>query len=201
MSSRAPSGTGALIAGVVVLLSSALLAAGWILAAGDWVSRNAEMARLLDAIEASEAQMVQAQDEIAGLIAEHGQDPAGGELIGKLTDATSRGRDAIAAAGSRVEAVEVLGWHGSIEEAKQAYLAHNQAWQDYLDRASTNPGELVTPQPLVDSSFAAAEPLLRAAVPGPDLWQFTERIDIIYTPPESSSGQEDAPGQQVRWSA
>jgi hypothetical protein len=197
MSSRAASGTGALVAGVIVLLSSALLAAGWTLAIGDWVARNAEMARLLQAIEGSESAMIATQDEITALMAQHSQDPEGGGLIAELGDAAGRGRDAIAAQGRQVAGVDVLPWHAPIEEAKQAYLAHNNAWQEYLDRASTNPSEFVTPQTLVDSTFAAAEPLLRAAVPLLDLWDLTQRIDLIYAPPEAPAG-DDAPGQQVR---
>ena len=188
------------MAGVIVLLSSALLAAGWTLAIGDWVARNAEMGRLLQAIEGSESAMVTTQDEVTGLMAEHGQDPEGSGLIADLTDAAGRGRDAIAAQGSQVQAVDVLPWHTQILDAKQAYLAHNSAWQEYLDRASQNPSEFVTPQPLVDSTFAAAEPLLRAAVPLLDLWEFTRRIDVIYAPPQAPAGEE-VPGQQVRVSS
>lgn len=197
MSSRAPSGTGALVAGVIVLLSSALLAAGWTLAIGDWVARNAEMARLLQAIEGSEAAMVATQNEVTELMSQHAQDGDGGELIAELGDAAGRGRDAIAAEGTQVQAVDVLPWHTSIDEAKQAYLAHNTAWQEYLDRATGNPSEFVTPQPLVDATFAAAEPLLRAAVPLLDLWEFSQRIDVIYAPPEGAP-VTDGPGQQVR---
>ncbi|MBU6279062.1 MAG: hypothetical protein KGN78_07425 [Actinomycetales bacterium] len=197
MSSRAASGTGALVAGVIVMLSSALLAAGWTLAIGDWVARNAEMARLIQAIEGSEAAMVATQEEVTALMQQHAQDAEGGELIDGLGDAAGRGRDSIAYAGTRVQGVAVLPWHTSIDEAKQAYLAHNAAWQEYLDRASGNPSEFVTPQPLVDSTFAAAEPLLRAAVPLLDLWDFGTRIDVIYTPPEGATA-DDGPGQQVR---
>jgi len=197
MSSRAPSGTGALVAGVIVLLSSALLTAGWTLAVGDWVARNAEMASLLESIEGSEAAMVATQEEVTALMQQHAQDAEGGELIEKLSDAAGRGRDAIAYEGTRVQGVAVLPWHRSIEQAKQAYLAHNTAWQEHLDRATTNPSEFVTPQPLVDSTFAAAEPLLRAAVPLLDPLEFSPRIDVIYAPPEGVTA-DDGPGQQVR---
>jgi hypothetical protein len=76
--------------------------------------------------------------------------------------------------------VRILPWHASIREARDAYLDHNRAWQTYLTAATDDPAEFVTPQPEVNQTFADAEPVLRAAVPVPALFDLAARVDAVF---------------------
>ncbi len=86
---------------------------------------------------------------------------------------------------------------GSALLARQAYLEHNRAWQAYLDRAARDAAEFALPQDEVNSTFLAAEPYFREAIPEPDGYSLSERIDLIFAEPEPESG----PTQQASLSS
>lgn len=158
------------------------------------------MRAFLGAVESSEAQMTWTQGQVQDAIDAYGQtqsEQAQRELIDNLQSIAAEGRDRIKAAGDEVAAVDVSPWHGDLLRAKQAYLEHNAAWQEYLDRASRDASEFGRPQDRVDSTFAAAEPLFRQAVPIPDAYGTKQRVDVIFAEPVTQGG----PTQEARLAA
>lgn len=85
-------------------------------------------------------------------------------------------------------------WHGKIAAGKQAYVIHNQAWQDYLGASAKDPAELLVDQPEIDSTFMDAEPLLKKAVPDPPLFDLKKRVNDIFV---EGQAQPDGPTQEA----
>lgn len=169
---------------------------GFGIVVGDWASRNLEMRALVSAVEDSESAMEWTDQQIQSIIKEYG---ANGALTkdqqtkawDALSEAAYDGNLAISAAGAQVANVTVLPWHGDITRAKDAYVAHNQAWQDYMQKAADDPTVLFKDQPEINSTFDAAEPLMKAAVPVPALYDLRARVDEIFKPtPSTTPGQE-----------
>lgn len=175
-------------------LAFVLALAGLGLVSGDWLLRNAEMNTLVSSVEQSESAMQQTQDEIRAVFqsdsGETSLTPAQqAELTAALTAAAVAGEKRIAAAGDKVNAVRVAAWHGDIAAAKQAYVTHNHAWQDYMSAGAADPKALLADTPAVNDSFAAAEPLMKKAVPEPALFDLVKRVTQIFT-----SGQDEPTG-------
>ena len=181
--------------GFAVFLTTLL---GFGLIVGDWTSRNLEMKALVSAVEDSESAMTWSDDQIQSIIKQYG---ANGKLtpaeqkkaFDALSEAAYAGNFAIEAAGEEVAKVSVMPWHGDIKNAQAAYLAHNQAWQDYMKKATDDPTLLFKDQPLINSTFDAAEPLMKKAVPVPALFDLKKRVDAIFAPQPTSGG----PTQEV----
>ena len=162
-------------------------------AAGDYAARNLEMQTLLTRIEASEAAMTDFQTQFGTIAAQFSSSEAlsvqqRDALDAQLKDLSARSRDAIAEAGAGVEAVRWLAWHQEVGRAQAAYVAHNRAWQAYLDRASKDPAEFGTPQDEVNTTFENAQVPIEDAVPAGDPFGLMERVDAIFAPPADSSG-------------
>jgi hypothetical protein len=161
---------------------------------GDWTARNLEMRTLVTKIEASEAAMGALQDSVQEIAARYeGKAPLSAEdqaaLDQELMAAAAKGRDEIAAAGEGVAGVRWLLWHQQIGAAQEAYLAHNRAWQAYLERASETPSEFGRNQDEVNSTFVTSEAAVRGALPLAPLFDLRDRVDAIYAPvplPEGS---------------
>ena len=173
--------------------------AGFGLAAGDWFSRNSEMNLLVTRIEASESSMQQTQDELAVIFKEYPNvetltEPEKEEFASKLKAAAAAGDERVTAAGEGVRDVVIMPWHGHIAAGKQAYIIHNQTWQDYLSASAKDPAELLVVQPEIDSTFMAAEPWLKKAVPEPPLFDLQQRVDRIYI---EGQAQPDGPTQEA----
>jgi hypothetical protein len=168
-------------AGVFVLT---LLVGGVLVA--DWAWRNAEMSALLDRVEASEAVMGQLQEAADAAFEEHSADGDGDELDRELKQLAAMAEVDIAAAGLEVAALPIAIWHADIERARDAYLVHNRAWVEYMDRASTSSAEFIAPQPLVNESFIGAAPFFIDAIPLPDAQGFGARIAEIFAIPEET---------------
>lgn len=175
---------------LVVLVVGGLITA-------DWMVRNNEMRSLVGAIEVSEQQMMATQDqvsdafkpfEVGGALTPEETAVLTQQLAGIAVDAEAR----IAQAGRQVEAVSILPWHTDIQDAQVVYLTHNQAWVDYMARAAQDPVEFVNPQPFVNESFLAAEPVLKAAVPFPALYELQQRVAQIFIDgnPEQMQGSD-----------
>lgn len=178
--------TAAVVAGVAVLASLVLIL--------DWGARSVEMNSLVKAIESSERVMGETQDAVTAALEEANEQ---GQLTPEQRQATldelaviaASGRDAVAAAGRRVANVRVLPWNRAIVSARTAYLAHSQAWIDYLAKASEDPLEFFAPQPAVNDTFYAARAPLEQAVPVPSVLDLKQRVQAIYADdPESSDG-------------
>lgn len=170
-----------------------LVAGGATTAAADSAIRVAEMDTLLTNVEASELEMMVVQEEIDRISSAYEAlpDPTDedrSELVKDLATTAAVGQEAIAEAGDVVASQEIAPWHPRLIQAQDDYLAHNQAWQDYLGRAKADPLELTRPQELVDSTFLASEVSMRAAVPPILSRDLAIRVDAIYAPPEGASG-------------
>ena len=169
---------------------------GFGLIVGDWTSRNLEMKALVSAVEDSESAMQWTDDQVQASIKEYG---ANGKLapaeqkkaFDALSEAAYAGNFAIGAAGEEVAAVTVLPWHGDIKNAQLAYLAHNRAWQDYMEKATDDPTLLFKTQPLINSTFEAAEPLMKKAVPVPALFDLKKRVETIFAPQPSTGPTQE----------
>ena len=164
----------------------------------DWTLRNQEMDAFVTAVEQSEAQMTWTQESV-GLIFDGLEDPEqateNSQLTIELQGIAAEGRDRIKEAGDQVAAVRISPWHQDLLLAKQAYVEHNMAWQAYLDRAAKDAVEFTLPQDEVNSTFMDAEPLFRAAIPVPDGFSLTERVDLIFAEPEPEG--EGGPTQEA----
>ena len=171
-------------------------------AAVDWFTRNAEMNRLVTAIEASEAEMGWTQDHI-GLVFEENEgegeltDEQRAEVDAALTAIAAEGRERIAAAGADVAQVQVLPWHTEILRAQTAYVRHNEAWQEYMWLAEQDPSQLTAEQPEVNDTFVAAEAPLTNAVPEPALYDLRQRVIDIFVEGMPDEGTGDGPTQEV----
>ena len=175
-----------LLAFFVVLIGAGLVAA-------DWAERNLEMRALVTKIEASEAAMTEVQDAISAMAVHFDPntpltDAERAAVDEELKAIAAKGVEGVSDGGDLVAAVRILPWHRDIIAARTAYLAHNQAWQDYLSAASKDPGELAKPQDKVNSTFEAAEKPIRDAVPTPPLFELRQRIDVIFAPPPAQDG-------------
>ncbi|MCF8543110.1 MAG: hypothetical protein K9G24_08525, partial [Candidatus Nanopelagicales bacterium] len=173
-----------LITFVVVLLVGA---AGAVVT--DVVIRNAELTILVSEVEASEQQMIEVQEEIDRVSQEfeaipEPTDEDRAELVGQLADVAAYGQEAIAAAAADVASLEFVVWHSAIRQAQSDYLAHNQAWQDYLERAAVDPGELTLPQEDINSTFEQSKISMNAAIPSISGDALRDRVDLIYAEPE-----------------
>ncbi len=177
------------IAGLVAFTLTAAIGA---VLAVDWSWRTSEMADLLDRVEASEAIMIQLQDAVEKSFDDHtsGSDPRA--LDSQLRTLAATAAVEIAAAGAQVAVLPIASWHADITRARDAYLAHNQAWVQYMTRASQSSAEFVRPQPQVNESFFEAEGLFRAAIPQPDLGDIRSRVGAIFAIPDEVGADQVA---------
>lgn len=180
-----PARTPRWVAPLVGLLAFLLILVVGGLVTADWMVRNNEMRNLVTAIEGSEQQMVRTQDEVSDAFRPF---EVGGALTPEetalltqqLADIAADAEQRIGQAGRQVEAVSILTWHTGIRDAQDAYLAHSAAWVDYMARAAQDPVEFVNPQPLVNESFLATQPLIEDAVPVPALFDLRQRVAQIF---------------------
>ena len=177
-----------IVAGAVAFLLTLIAGLGLI---ADWAMRTSEMRSLLAGIYESESVMEAFQDASITAVEEHRTDDAQdrSKLGDELTSLAEVAREELAQEGVAIAAQSILPWHASILEARDAYLAHNQAWQEYTARVIEDPAELLRDQPLVNSTFEDAQEPLLDAIPQPDLLELELDVWVIYMPPESQSGE------------
>jgi hypothetical protein len=174
-----------------------LVGAGLVLA--DWAERNVEMRALVSSVESSEAAMSDVQAAISAMSVHFDPntpltDAERAAVDEKLKQIAAEGVLGVTDGGHGVAAVTILPWHKDILAAQQAYLAHNQSWQDYLSAAAKDPAEFAKPQDKVNETFSAAEKPMRDAVPRGALFDLRQRVDTIFAPPPSQDG---GPTQQA----
>lgn len=171
----------------LVLLTLANLAV-----AAELALRSVEADNLVSSIERSETAMKATQDEFAAVIAEYDTanltDEEREQLRAELSDVAERGGVAIADAGGFVAGLLIMPWHTQALDAQEAYLAHNQAWVDYMAAAAEDPAEWFRPQPAVNDTFAGAKLPLVEAVPLFDPLDTLSRIELIYVTGSGDSG-------------
>ena len=164
---------------VSVLLMVGLLGA-FIVA--DWAARVWEMKSLLTAVEGSEAEMVAANAGIVSIVGD--ADPEAAEpglaSVGQELQVHARtSRDRVAAAALPVAEAAILPWHSDIAEARDAYLGHNAAWVDHLDRGSRSFGALFDTDEAIASTWRDFGQAVRRAVPRPDPAGIETRLSQI----------------------
>ena len=157
----------------------------------DAVWRNVEMQNFLERVEASEQAMQDLQDSTAAAFEDHGGEGQQQKLDAELRSLAADAEQDIAAAGADVSDLPIAIWHTDIERARQAYLDHNNAWQEYMARASESASEFLAPQQLVNQTFFDAEEPFYRAVPVPDLFGLNDQVALIFTDgqEQESSGQ------------
>lgn len=158
----------------------------------EWATRSTEASNLITAVERSEQAMkgtqTQFNDALAAYDSENLSDTDRERLRRELSEIALAGETAIAAAGVDVADVRILPWHVQLLQAREAYLAHNRAWVEYMAAAAADPAEWFRPQPLVNSTFADAKLPLVEAVPLLDPFNTLERIELIYVTGSGDSG-------------
>ncbi len=171
----------------LVLLSAANMVVG-----GELALRAIEADNLVRAVEQSEEAMKTTQvafDEVLSAYdTENLTDDEREQLRTELADVAAQGEVAIAAAGQGVAEVQIMPWHAQQINARDAYLAHNQAWVAYMAAAAEDPGEWFRPQTAVNDTFAAAKLPLVKAVPLFDPLGTLSRIEIIFVTGSGDSG-------------
>lgn len=172
------------------VLAVLVVAAG--LFAADWAIRSYEMSMLLNRIEASESAMVQTQEQMGALRLP--EDPSqaqrdrAAEVLKSIAEA---GREGVSSAGAEVAGASFLPWHGSLVDAQGAYLAHNQAWVDHLERGSTDVTALLSQDSEIEATWVNAERQVRAAMPSPAWAPLSERVERIFTDPPADEPSEN----------
>lgn len=73
-------------------------------------------------------------------------------------------------------------WHPSIGRAQAAYVAHSQAWADYLSACSSSAEAFIDKKYSVEisSTFQLAKPIFERAVPWPAADRQTAMVDAIF---------------------
>ena len=169
-----------------------LLTAANMVVAGELALRSVEADNLVRAVEQSETAMKTTQAEFDEVLSAYDTESLTDEereqLRSELADVAARGEAAIAAAGEGVAEVQIMPWHAQLLDAREAYLAHNQAWVGYMAAAAEDPGEWFRPQPAVNETFADAKLPLVEAVPLFDPLDTLSRIEVIYVTGSGDSG-------------
>ena len=181
---RSRQGVPAWVAWGAGLIALVLITAANAVVIGELALRSMEADRLVGAVEQSEAAMKSTQEEFDAVLSSYDTENLTDEererLRSELSDVAARGEMAIAAAGQGVADVQVLAWHSQVLGAQESYLAHNQAWVDYMAAAAADPAEWFRPQPDVNTTFADAKRPLIEAIPLFDPLRTLPRIALIY---------------------
>ncbi len=183
----------------VGLVAAAVLSIVAIATMVEWTARTVEADQLLVGVSNSEAVMKAAQGDFAEIFAQLDDETLTegqrAELVADLSVISQAAEIAIAEAGERVAAVTIWPWHTRLVDAQKAYLAHNNAWVDYMSAASEDPAELVRPQEAVNDTFVAARDPLWRMIPRFDPLDLRAEVVAIYADdePNGSSGGGGVP--------
>jgi hypothetical protein len=170
---------------VVLFAALAVVLALTLLAAAEWYQRNREMAALLDATEASEAAMLDFQTDSKRLAelaprtsTDQFQDPAA--VRAQVQAAAGDAAAQVITTGDDVRDLFILPWHRSLTKAQERYLAHSDAWQDYLEGVAGNFDVLLERHPQISGTFLSAGKAYRDAVPPLPLHDAPARVEDIF---------------------
>lgn len=173
------------VAGVVFLL---------VLSVMDWWQSTREMRALLAAAADSEAAMVTGMATIdqtvrdsryarLGEYASQSQkDQAMYLLREEMSSDSATALAQIQATGAEVENVFVLPWHVSLRDAKDAYLAHSNAWVAYTKAMTKDPSAYTDKVhgAEIRATFETAEKRFSDAIPPLSDWA-SERVDLMFS--------------------
>ena len=193
---RPSRGVPAWVAWTLGLVALVLITLANVVVAGELALRSLEADNLVSAVEQSEMAMMATQAEFDEVLSaydtENLTDEEREQLSAELSDVAERGGVAIADAGGFVAGLLIMPWHTQLLDAQDAYLAHNQAWVNYMAAAAEDPAEWFRPQPAVNDTFADAKLPLVEAVPFFDFLQTLPRIELIYVSGSGDSGSGQA---------
>jgi len=193
---RPSRGVPAWVAWTLGLVALVLITLANVVVAGELALRSLEADNLVSAVEQSEMAMMATQAEFDEVLSaydtENLTDEEREQLSAELSDVAERGGVAIADAGGFVAGLLIMPWHTQLLDAQDAYLAHNQAWVNYMAAAAEDPAEWFRPQPAVNDTFADAKLPLVEAVPFFDFLQSLPRIELIYVSGSGDSGSGQA---------
>lgn len=181
-----------IVGGLALLIVTALT----VIAVADWGARTLEMRALVRDIAASESAMAASNDEITALVEELGVATSAEqqqEILAKIGAAAGVRAGILQEAGDRVANLRIAPWHRAVADARTAYLAHNRAWQEYLRAGAADPRALFGEWPDIETTWEALKRPLRRAVPVPDVYELSGRLDELLRsgdpPPEESDGR------------
>jgi len=167
---------------VAVLIAVAVAALiGLAAVVGEWAARSAEAEAFVGQVERSEAAMISAMSAVGSVLAQEGAsetdlpDGAAQQLRGVADSA----RQEVAAAAEDIAGQPVQPWHGELLAAREAYLAHSAAWQDYLGRASDDAAAWFADDPEIERTWQDFTASFEAVVPTPDFAALNARVRTI----------------------
>jgi hypothetical protein len=143
--------------------------------------RTWELGRLLDEIEQSEAVMIDAQEEVRsiaeGALGEESADRA--EAEESLQRIATESGEELAQIAEEIAVLRIAPWNDSIEQARTSYLAHSQAWQDFLGAASEDAEQWFETYPDIDRTWNVFVTDVGLAVPSIDAVGLGDRVDAV----------------------
>lgn len=182
--SRRPWILALVVGGLILLLLGALV--------GNWGLQNAALSSLLTKVQVSEDAMGEVQQEVITLIeesrAELGPLASNEALIeqlqkdgngAKIERASARGADQVETAGRVIAEQTYPFWLGDVLNVQSVYLEHNDAWVDYLERASDDYTVWLAKDARIEPTWIAAKAAIRGAVPLLPWPGVTDQVDNI----------------------
>ena len=171
------------------------------LVVADWALRTVEAQALVADVQTSEQVMVDTTDAFKAIIESAGSNPddaAKAKMAADLQAECTKQAARLRAAGQLFVDLRIAPWNRRLEIARQAYQAHNAAWQAYLDAGAVDPTSLFSSdQAAIESTWNTVKATLPEAVPVPDVLGLKKKVDTIITDgsaDQSSDGSGGAGG-------
>jgi len=178
------------------VIAALILVANLVVA--DWASRTGEVAQLVRDIKVSESVMTTSTDRMGKAIKAAGQSPspeAQQKLLDDLQKISADSAADLRVAGQKIITLRLLPWQRPVWNAREAYVAHNAAWQAFFDGGAADPHTLFVEHPDIESTWAKVVETLPLAVPRPDPYDLAERVNaIVVDGSQSDSGTSADPG-------
>lgn len=167
----------------------------------DWALRTVEAQALVADVQKSEQVMVDTTDAFKAIIESGGSNPddaAKAKMAADLQAECVKQAARLRATGQLFVDLRIAPWNRRVETARQAYQAHNAAWQAYLDAGAADPASLFSSdQADIESTWNAVKATLPEAVPVPDVLGLKKKVDAIITDgsaDQSSDGSGEGGG-------
>ncbi len=158
-----------------------LMVIGVVGAVGDWGARTWEMNQLLAKVSVSENAMGTAKDTIGAIeLPSDATDEQKEQATEALEAAAAQGADEVQQAGDGVAGLTFLPWHTEVIRAQAAYLSHNQAWVDYLNRGSEEAVTLFGDDNRIEPTWVNAQSAVAAGLPLPTLPLLRSTYDELF---------------------
>jgi hypothetical protein len=158
------------------IVLTALLAA-----AVDWYVRNDTMDRFLAAAEEVDRTLTEATREIRTVRDRIAEGPSTQPNLGlALQKQAARQGELVWTACQGVLNTSALPWHTALRSARNDFVAHCDAWLQFLSLLAQNWRYVDTPTPAINTTFKAARAAAERAVPPVPLHDADARIARIF---------------------